>query len=121
MSLLVNVWAFYRISGGLFNPAVAVGLMATGQFPVIRGCIFIFVQLLAGIIAAFAIHGFLPGELAVSTKLHPEMSIPGGLFYEMFLTTILVFTILMLAVEKHRATFVAPVGIGLAIFVAHLG
>jgi aquaporin related protein len=21
-SLLVNVWAFYRISGGLFNPAV---------------------------------------------------------------------------------------------------
>ena len=23
-SLLVNVWAFYRISGGLFNPAVSV-------------------------------------------------------------------------------------------------
>lgn len=23
-SLLVNVWAFYRISGGLFNPAVCV-------------------------------------------------------------------------------------------------
>jgi len=23
MSLLVNVWAFYRISGGLFNPAVS--------------------------------------------------------------------------------------------------
>jgi aquaporin related protein len=22
LSLLVNVWAFYRISGGLFNPAV---------------------------------------------------------------------------------------------------
>jgi aquaporin related protein len=24
LSLLVNVWAFYRISGGLFNPAVRV-------------------------------------------------------------------------------------------------
>jgi aquaporin related protein len=24
-SLLVNVWAFYRISGGLFNPAVRIG------------------------------------------------------------------------------------------------
>lgn len=24
MSLLVNVWAFYRISGGLFNPAVCL-------------------------------------------------------------------------------------------------
>lgn len=25
-SLLVNVWAFYRISGGLFNPAVSWNL-----------------------------------------------------------------------------------------------
>lgn len=24
LSLLVNVWAFYRISGGLFNPAVSL-------------------------------------------------------------------------------------------------
>ena len=24
MSLLVNVWTFYRISGGLFNPAVSL-------------------------------------------------------------------------------------------------
>lgn len=38
----------------------------------------------------------------------------------MFLTTELVFVILMLAVEKHRATFLAPVGIGLAFFVAEL-
>jgi aquaporin related protein len=27
LSLLVNVWAFYRISGGLFNPAVCVLLL----------------------------------------------------------------------------------------------
>ena len=26
----------------------------------------------------------------------------------------------MLAVEKHKATFVAPVGIGLALFICHL-
>jgi aquaporin related protein len=29
-SLLVNVWAFYRISGGLFNPAVCVSLHTPG-------------------------------------------------------------------------------------------
>jgi hypothetical protein len=31
-----------------------------------------------------------------------------------------VFTIIMLAKEKHRATFIAPVGIGLALFIAEL-
>lgn len=36
----------------------------------------------------------------------------------MFLTTELVFTMLMLALEKHRAIFIALVAIGLALFIA---
>jgi aquaporin related protein len=43
-----------------------------------------------------------------------------GVFLEMFLTSLLVFTIFMLAAEKHKATFLAPVGIGLALFVAEM-
>src|SRR5690348_14530839 len=31
-SLLVNVWAFYRISGGLFNPAVRLNLPCTNIY-----------------------------------------------------------------------------------------
>lgn len=38
----------------------------------------------------------------------------------MFLTTLLVFTVFMLAAEKHAANFIAPLGIGLALFVAQL-
>lgn len=38
----------------------------------------------------------------------------------MFLTAQLVFTIFMLAAEKHKATFIAPVGIGLSLFIAEL-
>lgn len=38
----------------------------------------------------------------------------------MFLTFELVFTIFMLAAEKHRATYLAPMGIGLALFVAEM-
>ena len=38
----------------------------------------------------------------------------------MFLTALLVFVILMLAAEKHKATYIAPVGIGLALFVCEL-
>lgn len=38
----------------------------------------------------------------------------------MFLTAQLVFTIFMLAAEKHAGTFIAPVGIGLSLFIAEL-
>lgn len=38
----------------------------------------------------------------------------------MFLTAELVFTIFMLAAEKHKGTFLAPIGIGLALFIAEL-
>ncbi|KAL9060113.1 MAG: hypothetical protein Q9206_001158 [Seirophora lacunosa] len=69
-SLAVNAWVFFRISGGLFNPA--------------------------------------------------GTSVAQGLFIEMFLTAQLVFTIFMLAAEKHKATYIAPVGIGLSLFVAEL-
>lgn len=38
----------------------------------------------------------------------------------MFLAAELVFTIFMLAAEKHEANFIAPIGIGLALFIAQL-
>lgn len=38
----------------------------------------------------------------------------------MFLTAQLVFTIFMLAAEKHKGTFIAPIGIGLSLFIAEL-
>ena len=39
---------------------------------------------------------------------------------EMFLTAELVFTIFMLAAEKHKGSFLAPIGIGLSLFIAEL-
>ncbi len=48
------------------------------------------------------------------------MSVARGVFLEMFLTSMLVITIFMLAAEKHKATFLAPIGIGLALFIAEM-
>ena len=56
----------------------------------------------------------------MATTLAEGTNLAQGLFIEMFLTALLVFTILMLAAEKHRATFIAPIGIGLALFISHL-
>lgn len=36
-SLLVTAWSLYRVSGGLFNPAVTLGMCAAGQLPWVRG------------------------------------------------------------------------------------
>lgn len=60
-----------------------------------------------------------PGNISqANTVLGPDTSIAQGVFLEMFFTALLVFVVLMLAAEKSRDTFLAPVGIGLALFVA---
>jgi len=119
-SLAVNVWIFFRISGGLFNPAVTVAMGLIGAVPWTKAALLIVAQLLAGITAAGLVSTLFPGPLSVRTTLSPETSVVRGLFIEMFLTAQLVFCIFMLAAEKHRSTFIAPIGIGLALFVAEM-
>ncbi|KAF1356198.1 aquaporin-like protein, partial [Delphinella strobiligena] len=119
-SLAVNAWTFFRISGGLFNPAVTLGLCLIGALDWIRGALLFITQIVAGMAAAGLVSCMFPGELNVGTKLSADTSVAQGLFIEMFLTGQLVFTIIMLASEKHKGTFMAPIGIGLSLFIAEL-
>lgn len=119
-SLAANVWVFYRISGGLFNPAVTLGVMVLRGMGIGKGLILIVSQLLGGIAAAGLVDAIFPGPLACETILGGGMSVVQGLFMEALLTFMLTLTIYMLAFEKHRATYLAPIGIGLALFIAHL-
>ncbi|PQE09012.1 hypothetical protein CJF32_00002603 [Rutstroemia sp. NJR-2017a WRK4] len=143
-SLAINVWIFFRVSGGLFNPAV--GIASSGNqrpvhpgpmedrrliFPLCRSlwpCALselwgLSAQVVGSIAAAAAVNGLIPtraNDVLFRVALSQGTSVAQGLFLEMFFTIELVFTILMLAAEKTKATFVAPVGIGLALFVAEL-
>ena len=141
-SLAVNVWVFFRISGGLFNPAVrlnyklflyqrkeaqsdhlfqvTLGLYLIGAVNPLRAILCFIAQMLAGMAAAGVVSAILPGPLNVSTSLGGGTTIAQGVFLEMFLTAELVFTIFMLAAEKHKATYLAPIGIGLSLFVAEM-
>lgn len=119
-SLAVNVWVFFRISGGLFNPAVTLGLCLIGAVGWIRGFLVILTQIVGAIAAAGIVSCLFPGPLNVRTTLGSDTSIVRGLFIEMFLTAMLIFTIFMLAAEKHKGTFLAPVGIGLCLFITQL-
>ncbi|KAF2460265.1 aquaporin-like protein, partial [Lineolata rhizophorae] len=119
-SLAVNAWVFMRISGGLFNPAVTLGMCLIGAVPWLRGLIDTLAQIAGAIAASALVLGLFPGTLAVRTTLHPSTSHVRGLLIEALLTAELVFAIFMLAAEKHKGTFLAPIGVGLCLFVCEL-
>ncbi|KAK7992635.1 hypothetical protein PG988_001429 [Apiospora saccharicola] len=113
-SLMVNVWVFFRISGGLFNPAVTLALWAVRAVSAKRAIVLFLSQIVGSITASALVLALFP------TQFNRGDVAAAGVFIEAIMTAELVFTILMLAKEKHKSTFIAPVGIGLALFVAEL-
>ena len=99
---------------------MTLGLYLIGAIGPIRAVNVFFAQWIAGMCSAGIVSALLPGPLNVNTTLTGQTSIAQGVFIEMFLTTELVFVIFMLAAEKHKATYLAPVGIGLALFISEM-
>lgn len=87
---------------------------------IVRGILLFITQIVAGIVAAYIVKVLFHGDLAVSTTLGGGTTIAQGVMIELILTAQLVFTIFMLAAEKHQGNFIAPVGIGLSLFIAEL-
>jgi len=118
-SLLINAWIFYRITGGLFNPALTWGMMLAGAMPVGKGVILFVTQIVAGIAAAAGADAILPGRLDMSCRLADGVSRGKGLMLECLCTAELMLAVFFLAVEKHRATPFAPLVIGLTLAILH--
>ena len=91
-----------------------------GATPILRGILLFIAQMLGAMSSSAVVSALFPGPLTAGTSLAAGTSIVQGLFIEMFLTAELLYTIFMLAAEKHRSTYLAPIGIGLALFVAEL-
>lgn len=95
-------------------------MVLIGAISIVRGILLFIIQIVAGIVAAYIVQALFQGKLAVSTTLGGGTTIAQGVLIEMILTAQLVFTIFMLAAEKHQGNFIAPVGIGLSLFIAEL-
>jgi aquaporin related protein len=99
---------------------ITLALLLTGSNGLLQS-LFLLLAQIAGSIAASALAlGLFQTVLPVRTTLTNGVSIPCGLLIEAILMTELTFVILMLANDKHRATFIAPLGIGFALFVGEL-
>lgn len=95
-------------------------MLLVGALSPIRAAIVIVAQIVGGIAGSAIIYGLLPGTLNVRTTLAEGVSPGRGLCIEMFMTALLMLTILLLAAEKHKGTFLAPLPIGLSLFLAEL-
>ncbi|ODO08145.1 hypothetical protein I350_03734 [Cryptococcus amylolentus CBS 6273] len=120
LSLAVNVWIFFRVSGGLFNPAVSLGMVLGGALPPLRGLLLTVSQVLGGLAGSAIADALVPGKLNAGCALGGGTSIVQGLFIEVFMTALLMLTIFFLAAEKNKATPMAPLGIGMALFIAEI-
>lgn len=78
-SLAVNAWVFFRVSGGLFNPAVTLGMALIGAVGWIRAGLVFISQLLASMAAAGVVQACFPGPMNVSTTLGGGTSVVQGL------------------------------------------
>lgn len=119
-SLMVACFCTFRISGGQLNPAVTLALALARAISPLRAILLMPTQVVAGIAAAAAADAITPGPLMFQNTLRPGYSRTRGLFLEMFATAMLCMSVLFMAVEKARATFMAPMVIGLALFIGHL-
>ncbi|CAN8097364.1 unnamed protein product [Discula destructiva] len=119
-SLAVNVSIFARVSGGLFNPAVTLGMCLIGKVAWIKGLFLSVGQVLGAVAASVLVKIAFPGTYVIQTKLGHGANAFQGLLIETLLTMQLMLTIYFMAVDKHESNAIAALVIGFALFVAEL-
>lgn len=78
VSLVINVWIFFRVSGALFNPAIALALVVARVMPPLRAGLLVIAQILGGITAAALVNTLTPGPLNVGNRLGDGVSTAKG-------------------------------------------
>ncbi|KAL3875609.1 hypothetical protein ACJMK2_033543 [Sinanodonta woodiana] len=110
------------ISGGHFNPAVTLGVTIAGAIKPVLALGYFIAQLLGGLLGAAFARAVLPSDIYITIRggshalgkgVDPGWAILG----EVVLTSVLVFTVLMSAVNRTTKSKLAPLAIGFAVAV----
>ena len=129
LTVLTMAWAIGHVSGCHLNPAVTVGLMASGRFPVSQVLPYVFAQVAGGAAGAAVLYliasgqpGFAAGGFA--SNGYGEHS-PGGYSLQAALLCEVVMTAMFLliilgATDKRAPAGFAPLAIGLGLTLIHL-
>ena len=80
ISLMINAWIFYRVSGSVFNPAVTLALTIARCISPVRAVLYVIAQTIGGITAAAIVDSLSPDGLNVGTRLGGGVSTSRGKF-----------------------------------------
>jgi len=131
LTVVVMAYAVGHVSGGHFNPAVTIGLVAAGRFGRKDLVGYILTQLVAAILAAAVLllvasgqDGFSASESGFATNGYGdrspgEYSLLAAFVIELVLTAIFLYVILGVTDTRAPKGF-APLAIGLALTLIHL-
>jgi MIP family channel proteins len=125
LAIGLMVAALGHISGGHFNPAVTISMLATGQIALTRAVTYIVAQVLGGTAGAGVLTMVFPalGPMGRNNPgvnlglpgLGPDVSTSGALIMEAVMTFFLVLVIFGTVVDPRGPKAIAPLAIGLMI------
>ena len=130
LTVLTGAFALGHISGGHFNPAVTLGLVAGRRFPAADAPSYIAAQVIGALLAATTLFGIASGidgfdrADGFAANGFDDLS-PGGYnllsaaVIEVVLTAVFL-VVIMGATHPKAPTGIAPIAIGLALTLIHL-
>lgn len=122
LALAAVVAAIGHVSGGHVNPAVTLGMAATGKFPWKYTPIYIGAQLVGAVLAAFATWLTFGGPARSEANLAATYPAQGvgdlqAFLVEILITFILVFVVMAVATDDRAPAAIAPIAVGFALAV----
>lgn len=122
LAIAVMIASAGHISGGVFNPALTVGLVATGKMPVERGILYVLSQLAGATVAALALTVIFDASQIDAVQLGVPVvgdryEVGAALLAETIATFFLMYAVFGAAVDPRGAKSIAPLVIGLVITV----
>jgi MIP family channel proteins len=123
LALAIVVAAIGHVSGAHVNPAVTLGMAATGKFPWNYAPIYVGAQLVGAVLAALATWLTFGGAGARSeAKLAATYPAQGvgdlqAFLVEILITFILVFVVMAVATDQRAPAAIAPIAVGFALAV----
>ena len=129
LTVVTMAYAVGHISGGHFNPAVTLGLVAGGRFPMKDAPAYVAVQVIGAIAASYVLYLIVQGHhdaiaAGFASNGFGEHSPKGYALPAAFLTEVVMTAgflfIIMGATDKRAPAGFAPLAIGLALALIHL-
>jgi len=131
LTVVTGAYAFARISGAHFNPAITVGMAVNGRLPTREVVPYVASQLVGGFIAALILYWIATGRAGnvlaggFASTGYGEHSLGKFSMLASFVTEVVMtffFVTVILAVTARKATAdLAPLAIGLTLTLIHLG